>query len=268
MLDPKYNMNKELEIAFNNGEQTKFVNYKLLLVIIVSFVVGICIKHFASCSFYISESKMSTISVDRGDKLELTLADGTKVVLNCGSELQFPNTFSGASSRNVTLKGEGYFEVQQNNKPFVVNTEFGRITALGTKFNVRAYEDERFETTLIDGSIKYKINNVEKVLKPGQQIIIDKDKRISLQNIKDTSFLEWTNGTISFSHEKLGSVIKNLERHYDVDIKLDPDLATIKFTGVIRDESIEDVLTLINIITPINYEKNSRLKLVKITSKK
>ncbi len=261
-------MKKGLEIIENQGLQTSFVNYKFLLLIIASFVVGFVIQFFSTNIFNRGESELSIISVDRGDQIELNLSDGTKVVLNSGSELQFPKTFSNINSRNVTLKGEGYFEVQKSKKPFIVKTEYGDIVALGTKFNISAYASETFEATLIDGSIIYKTNKVEKVLNPGQQIRVEENKRIRLKNIKDTSFLEWKNGTISFSNEELGSVIKKLERHYDIDIKLDPDLAKIKFTGEIREESIEEVLTLVDITTPIKYNKNGKLKQIEIISRK
>ncbi len=260
-------MKKKHDILLRQGKRTAIVSYKLMRFMATSFVIGFLIQQYSDSLFNNGESTLNRIKVDKGDQSELVLTDGTKVVLNSGSELQFPKEFSDDHSRIVLLNGEGYFEVKKGNRPFIVKTELGNIMAIGTKFNISAYENECFEATLIEGLIKYKINRIEKVIKPGQQVIVDDSKHIIIKNIKDPSFLEWRNGTISFSNEKLGNVINRLERHYNTDIILDPELANIKFTGKIREETIEDVLKLINITTPIKYERISK-KEVKILSRK
>ncbi len=250
--------------------QATFANRELLLFIVISFLLGFLGYHFKSSLFVKNgnDSNMNLISVDKGDKLELSLADGTKVVLNSASELQFPNSFSGCKSRIVKLIGEAYFEVSKNSVPFIVKTERGNIIALGTKFNISAYENESFKTTLINGTIKFKENQVEKVLIPGQQLIIDHRHRILMRNVNVETSIQWKEGIISFSHEKLGDVIKKLERYYDVTVDLDKDLASIKFTGELQEESIKDVLNLINITIPITYDYNSKLKYITIKSRK
>ncbi|WP_449435350.1 FecR family protein [Pedobacter steynii] len=88
------------------------------------------------------------------------MSDGTKVKLNAGSTFTYPEVFS-ASSREVTLKGEGFFEVQKNPKrPFLVHTDKFIVKVLGTVFNVKAYAtDKKVETTLLSGKILVELHD-------------------------------------------------------------------------------------------------------------
>ncbi|NJK96145.1 MAG: FecR domain-containing protein [Bacteroidales bacterium] len=116
-----------------------------------------------------------------GSRSIVMLPDGTKVWLNSGSKISFSNTF-GKSSRDLKLEGEAYFAVAKNKKiPFVVHTSAINITALGTAFNVKAYDDDNIiETTLEEGSVK--IESISKtgkisaplILKPKQKAVFNK----------------------------------------------------------------------------------------------
>ena len=98
---------------------------------------------------------MQTIFVPPGQRAELTLTDGTKVWLNAKTTFTFPNKFT-ANTRNVTLDGEGYFNVTRDTeKPFLVQTEKYNIKVLGTEFNVTAYSGSPvFETALLKGAVE------------------------------------------------------------------------------------------------------------------
>ena len=141
--------------------------------------------------FYtISENKSESIKYTNSlvvDSLEITapigsrtmvqLSDGSKVYLNYGSKLKYPQNFSG-NTREVILLGEGYFDVTHNlEKPFIVHTEKLKIKALGTIFNVQAYpEDGSISTTLVDGKVaieQYEANGYIKTIgtmAPGQHV--------------------------------------------------------------------------------------------------
>ncbi len=210
---------------------------------------------------------MNEISVPNGDKAELTLVDGTKVWLNSGTEFSFPSEFKG-KLRKVIISGEAFFEVTKNKKkPFVVNTDFGDIKVLGTSFNVRAYENMNFQANLVEGSIQFSKDSIGKLLKPGEQLMINDNKEIIISKFTNPSSYTWKDGVITFQNEMLENVIKKLERHYDITIQLDSKLSSIRFTGKIYNESIEEVMILINKIEPINYKYTKDLNDLVISRK-
>jgi len=258
--------NTALNKLFNSGLSGRV----LIVLIVISFLLGILCSQFSFLLFVLSgdSSSMNLISVGNGHHLELILTDSTKVCINSGTEFQFSNTFAVKGNRVVMLHGEAYFEVSKNSSPFIVKTQYGNISTLGTKFNISAYDNGEFAATLIEGKIKYKINRIEKIVEPGQQVIVDNNKRISIRNVNVESYLQWKDGIISFTNEELGNVVKKLERNYDVSIRLDSDLALIKFTGELKEESIEDVLSLVNRTIPIDYEYHNKTKSILIKRSK
>ena len=98
---------------------------------------------------------MQTITVPAGQRINITLVDGTNVWLNARTSLSYPVKF-GKNNRQVVLDGEAYFDVTKDkSKPFIVQTDNYNVEVLGTKFDVNAYsETGEFETTLMSGSVK------------------------------------------------------------------------------------------------------------------
>lgn len=116
----------------------------------------------------------------RGGEYALLLSDGTKVHLNAMTSLRFPVTFDNGP-RKVELEGEAYFEVCKTGQPFIVCTQGMQVEVLGTTFNISAYPQEEYQTTLVNGSVKVNTETGEScILKPSQQATI------SLGNSKDT----------------------------------------------------------------------------------
>ena len=151
---------KKLALNVNKGP---FIRPWMREVLKVAAVVAVTVA--CGLYFYVSEKKellaaMNTITVPAGQRVNLTLSDGTTVWLNARSEMVYPAVFSGAK-REVKLDGEGYFEVKHDKEsPFVVHTRKCDIEVLGTKFNVEAYSDsEEFSTSLMEGSVKVTDNS-------------------------------------------------------------------------------------------------------------
>ena len=125
------------------------------------------------------DSKMNEVVIPFGKKSQLILADGTKVWLNAGSRMAFPNKFS-EKKREVFLEGEAYFEVAHNAKvPFYVNTNDISIKVLGTKFNISAYKtDKKTEAVLLEGKVAVRDRSAmgllskETVLAPNQKPVL------------------------------------------------------------------------------------------------
>ena len=138
-------------------------------------------------------ASMQTIFVPPGQRAELTLTDGTKVWLNAKTTFTFPNKFT-ANSRNVTLDGEGYFNVTKDaEKPFIVKTKKYNIKVLGTEFNVTAYSGSPvFETSLLKGAVEVisPATNDRTYLKPNTHIY-EKDGVLKKGIIEHHSYFLW-----------------------------------------------------------------------------
>jgi transmembrane sensor len=182
------------------------------------------------------------ISTDRGRQWRLTLPDGTKVWLNAASSIHYPITFTG-QERIVEITGEAYFEVVHNGKqPFKVIAGGQTIRDIGTAFNINAYTDEpAIKTTLVEGAAS--VNGI--LLRPGQQAAIIND-RVELSAANIPQVLAWKNGFFGFDHADIHTVMRQLSRWYDVDVKFEGIPDSAPFQGKIgRDLSLAQVLKIL-----------------------
>lgn len=193
-----------------------------------------------------------------GLKSSITLSDGTKVTLNAGSTLTYPTAFT-SGPREVSICGEAFFEVAHDDKhPFIVKAEDINVKVLGTKFNVKAYEDEdNIEVTLKEGKVGVGLN-MEKLIPimPGQQIKYSKtDKSFSKRKVSLNNYTAWVCGKFYFTSRPLEKIAKQLERNFNVHIEiLGDDLKKATFTGdFIRGENLEQILRVMTVNRPIKY---------------
>jgi len=206
------------------------------------------------------EVMWNTMTTPKGGQYQVTLPDGTKVWLNASSSITFPTAFTGAV-RKVKVEGELYFEVADNKqKPFVVDVgSKSLIEVLGTSFNVNSYVDEgSIKTTLLEGSVK--VNN-SVVLKPGQQAIqkdpagmaVSADKPNSHETVGKQDIvvseanldqaLAWKNGIFDFTGADLKTVMRQLERWYDIKVQYKGPMSNMTFGGrMYRNVHLSDVL--------------------------
>ncbi len=172
--------------------------------------------------------QFNTINIPKGGQFSLTLSDGSKVWLNSASSLTYPTAFRG-NERVVTLSGEGYFEVASNKaKPFKVQiaptaggTPVSTVIATGTQFNIKAYANESaHKTTLVEGIVTVTTqNNGKLTLKPGQQAIQKEGEPMKLdENPEIGEVIAWKNGLFWMNQADIPSVMRQLERWYDVEI--------------------------------------------------
>lgn len=183
-----------------------------------------------------NEVLINTISTPRGGQYILVLPDGSKVWLNAASSLKFPTAFTG-KERNVSLTGEGYFEVAKNTSmPFHVNTANMKVEVLGTHFNINAYDDERaIQTTLLEGAVRVSSEGADAFLKPGQQAVFTKEnKRMNVfPNADIDQAVAWKNGYFQFDRTPLEMVMRRLQRWYDVEIRYEGNVPQKTFWGKI-----------------------------------
>ncbi len=200
---------------------------------------------------------MREIYTKPGIRTKIELSDGTKVWLNDGTTLRYPERFSG-KNREVFVDGEAYFEVTHNpEKPFVVDNPMMTTVVTGTHFNLNAYSaDQYFEATLLEGKVSLKKNNEELTMTPGEQVQIDaRNQKIEQKNVNPENAAAWIDGKLIFKDEKLGTAIKKLGRWYNVEIILtDRKLSDYLLTGTVQDEKLDQTLALISLALPVKFE--------------
>ena len=201
-----------------------------------------------------------------GEKSKVVLSAGTVVWLNAGSTLKYSNKFNTAN-RKVELNGEGYFEVRRNEKlPFFVKTKDLQLQVLGTKFNFRDYpEDHEVVVSLLEGKVE--LNNLlkkekEAILAPDERAILNKTNgRMTVETVTASNASQWTDGYLFFDEELLPDIVKELERSYNVTIRIANDsLNTFRFYGnfVRREQSIQEVLDALASTEKIQYKIEER----------
>ena len=215
-------------------------------------------------------SQLLTVSSQAGTITKLALPDGSKVCLNAGSTISYPNNFD-SNTRKVSLTGEAYFEVAKNKKvPMVVSAGNVNLKVYGTSFNVNAFPSEGFVIiTLVEGSVslsspsgKFKGKN-EFFIEPGQTITyFDDSKKLFVQNEDPFLYIAWKDGMLVFKNNTFETVLKRLSRKFNVDIELkDQTLASIPMDATFRDENINEILRLLSLSTPFRFYYGSPQKL-------
>lgn len=229
--------------------------------------------------------QVSEVTTRPGSKSKVELPDGTMVWLNAGSKLTYNKDY-GKELREVTLSGEGYFDVvKMKEKPFVIHTSSINIKVLGTVFNVKAYpEDKKTETSLIRGSIEVTIKNRPNdkiILSPSEKLVVEngsfiRDEKIKRPDIpiqaeplvsvnklrynpKDSTVAEteWVNNRLVFRDESFEDLAVKMERWYDVSINIeDASMKEARLNGTFQSESVTQALEALKEMIPFKYDKN------------
>ncbi|WP_372772524.1 FecR family protein [Mangrovibacterium sp.] len=232
---------------------------KVAASILILFSVGI--GSIETYRFYaesgVTSSKMVQVEVPGGEKSKVILADGTVVWLNSESTL----SYDAEDPRSVKLVGEGYFEVTKDPAhPFIVQTASGlNVRVLGTRFNLRCYENEQtVETTLEEGKVElfgkqlqHKVSIV-----PGEQAVMT-DEALNIKKVDTKLFSVWRNNELKFQDITFAELVPRIERWYGVNIQLDPILADHdRFTLTIKTESIRELFAMMQLTSNFNYKIN------------
>ncbi|TDQ75180.1 FecR family protein [Sphingobacterium yanglingense] len=197
------------------------------------------------------------LKTPKGGTYQISLPDGSQVWLNAGSSLRYPAKFE-SDRRCVELEGEGYFEIKEAlsgkvKKKFIVKSKHQEIEVLGTKFNVQAYsEDLKITTTLLEGSVKVSLldkkNHDSSVfLKPGYQSTFDGEKFRLLKSVNVEEAIAWKNGLFVFKEASLQTVMKQIERWYDIEVEYRGGFSDELFNGKVhRDTKLTELLEILS----------------------
>lgn len=202
------------------------------------------------------------VKAPSGSSTQLTLPDGTSVVLNASSTLSYSQGF-GLGERNVHLEGEAFFSVKRNEEvPFLVESDNISVRVLGTKFNFKDYaEDNLAEVFLEEGVVKMSdLLHADKplTLKPNQCVILDKQLRtMTVKDMSAAAKAGWSKGVLSFSGESLEEIAKILERSYGVKVTIsDTKKRNLHFyAGFSRNtQSVKDVMEALATTNNLKYK--------------
>lgn len=210
----------------------------------------------------------NTLSTTVGEQspYPLVLADGTKVWLDAKSAITFPVAFTG-KERLVKVTGQVYFEVSHNGaQPFKVEVKNQIVEDVGTHFNINAYDDEKtITTTLLEGAIKVSVPDADMpaeraglLLRPGQQSVL-KSNSFNISDADLEKVIAWKNGYFRFNNENIQSVMSELSRWYDIDVKYSGPIPDEKFYATSsRYRNISEVLTMLQKTGGVHFKIEGR----------
>lgn len=199
------------------------------------------------------------VQTDNSDRSFTQLPDGSRIWLNKGTKIEYNQQF-GIRNRNVLLNGEAYFEVAKNKKlAFVVKTKSIDVTALGTSFNVNAYDDgNEVTTTLYTGKVNVQstLTGYKTILNPFEVAVFSKTKDIITTYVfTGPDKPVWMEPEFRFDMLPLIDITKQLEHNYNVVfVYRNQKIKHLKFSGTFdRDEKLDEILRVIKINTNIDY---------------
>ncbi len=253
-------------------------------VILTAGITWLANQQFQKTTPY--KEELTTVYTPKGSRTHVVLPDSSEAWLNAGTTLKYNASFS-PKSRKVYLDGEAYFHVTEDQKRiFEVATSDVTVRVYGTTFNIKSYKEEGvIETTLIEGEISLAKNSDEPLrkqrqvyLEPNQKAtFIKKEGRIALagivkenskasdQILKSGNILifnevdgdkisSWKTGQLVIETESLIDLSTKLARKYDVDFIFENDaIKKFKFSGILEDESLEQVMFAMQLTAPIIY---------------
>ncbi|MBN1927515.1 MAG: FecR domain-containing protein [Prolixibacteraceae bacterium] len=285
-----FNVRKDLYAESKPSKSLFKISWKVAASWLLFLLAG------SSLTFVFSDkpSKKAVRSVEvyspLGARTFIKLPDGSNVWLNAGTTLSYNENY-GSDNRTLNLSGEAYFDVAEDKqRPFVVKTAELIVKALGTKFNVKAYPDEKavaatLEEGIIDVTVMKEGRNWKRlmleenqkiiVLKDGQMIdslkinsdeelFIENTRQVSLprlaenigviNNVKTELSTSWKDTRWIIESEQMGTLIPMLERRFNKRIVFnDEDLKTYRFSGTIENETVEQFMDLLTLTAPLNY---------------
>ncbi|WP_339920769.1 FecR family protein [uncultured Flavobacterium sp.] len=234
---PPFNESKILEKVINHEKvKSKVIPlykkwlFKVAAVLVIGLGITFIMQNFSSENHYALNGKRTTFS----------LPDNSEVVLNAGSEIEYKK-WNWYNNRNIELDGEAYFKVAKGKK-FEVTTALGKVTVLGTQFNVKARKN-RFDVSCFEGNVKVNYNNLEVILSHGQKLTFENGNQVYAD--AKTTKPEWLDNKIAFDKENLRGILDEIQRQYNVSIEVKAKYSDELFTGKIPLDNLDIALHII-----------------------
>ncbi|MFZ1978407.1 MAG: FecR family protein [Bacteroidota bacterium] len=267
MLDPETEKQwQRMQAGLAAEQNSSNIRHTTVPVILWKPAISFALAAFiliAGGIFLFHSSTARTYETAKGQQSKMTLPDGSEVILNHTSELTaYHSLFERI--RRVSLKGEAFFQVKKNGKPFIITTDAGTVQVLGTQFNVRV-RDGRMEVAVISGTVKITglRNGIDSsiILSQGQFSICAKNDFPELSgHVPFSEYPGWLHGTFMFYRTNLLSAYKEIESQFDISIFEEGHQSSEEtITGTIDGRSAECALTALVRLTGkhFRHEGNS-----------
>jgi ferric-dicitrate binding protein FerR (iron transport regulator) len=243
----------EDKIQFNKNEEKKYWKRIIASAAVLFLLMGTVLLSL------IIENDITQVAA-KGEKREIELNDGSKIFLNSGSTITYPENFK--EDRRITLEGEAFFKVAPNpEKPFRIKSGTIETKVLGTSFNINAYAKGREKISVNSGIVQvtYGNNSSQKVtLTKNMQLSFFEGNLPAITEMNSENYNAWTNNIIVLDKTSLGETAKILENWYDVDIEFaDPSLKELTISGKFKEEKLETVLKSIALIKDLEVDHNN-----------
>ncbi|HBA32060.1 FecR family protein [Parabacteroides goldsteinii] len=224
-------------------------------VILLLLMTGLSVHYYTMSQMIMPDM---IVSVEKGQKANVVLPDGSKVWVNSDSRLSYGSRFN-QKERVLSLEGEAYFEVTPDkDRPFIVETDELAVRALGTSFNVKSYEEEKdASTVLMTGKVEVTSDYDRLVLNPNERIVFNKQtghmEKSTVENTGD--YINWKYNALTFNGETFENIVHTLERYYNTRIVFESEtLKKYRFTGTPGNTSLESILQILSLTSPLSYE--------------
>lgn len=204
-----------------------------------------------------SDVQINTLVVPKGKRIVMTLPDGTTMWVNCESKVTYPTVFP-KDKRTLDVVGNVFFEVAKDStRPFEVNTNGIKTTALGTQFEVSNYEGQLCSISLLEGKVSVENSREKIIITPSKQIIANgATNNLTKRNFNVRNFGLWRNNVLVIDNEPISSVIKKLNRWHNVEIvNRTTGVEKVNFTGKLDDGTIEEHLKIITENIKVQFAK-------------
>ena len=209
---------------------------KVAAAVVITLGISFTVQHIFDRE---AAAPMLSFHVPKGQRINMTLPDGTNVWLNSNTTINYPSYFDG-ETRTVSVSGEAFFEVvRDKNHPFIVNTDKCTTKVLGTKFNLSSYgEDDFAEVALMEGKVEVMpqgIDDAVMVLTPGAKAVVSDDGKMVRSAITDYDVYRWKEGLICFNNETFDEIMNKLGMLFDTEIKINNrNVMKYEYTGKFR----------------------------------
>lgn len=241
---------------------------RVAAIILIASLVGAAAYQILYPQPELAQPVLREISMERGQRGNITLSDGTKVTLNAESKIILPEVFQ-PDKREIGLQGEAFFEVAHNaDRPFIVNTGQAVVQVLGTSLNVRSYpEAQTVEVVVSDGRVslssKKEARRNNTILTAGEigRFIVE-ENRITSEKVDDLEFfLGWKKGFLKFKNDSMHKVATELERKYDIEVLFDDKkLQDLRLTADLKSRTMQFNLDVISASLGIDYSIDQQQK--------
>ena len=232
-----------------------------ILLIPLMVAGGLIYSHFKESKKAFEEEKVTMqIYAPMGSRVSFNLPDGTTGMLNSGSRLDYSVPFT--TNRNIKLEGEAWFEVKNDEEhPFEISAGSSLVKVLGTSFNISAYPAENYiEVVLDEGKVEFQGNDIEEkvTILPEERLIYHNGKT-SKTVVDPDKYSAWTEGKLVFRGDPMAEVARRIERWYNVKVIIaDKELEKYSFRATFQDDSLEEVLKLLAMTSPLRYRIKQR----------